>query len=223
MKAVIQCAGDKKAEAGYMRTQDGEPVYFVARPAHAPADGRYYAHPDAPSDTGPTWRDLLRQYNEANSSNPLGLLAATELYSNPVYSRLAHSLGTQRVYILSAGWGLVRGDFRLPRYDITFRQQAEPYKRRLPGDRYRDFRMLDSGTEPVLFFVSDAYRAFCRQLTSDLHAQTIVFHRSEAQSGFASCGMIYHCTRTRTNWHYECADAFLSGVYDSDIARALGR
>jgi hypothetical protein len=50
--------------------------------------------------------------------------------------------GVEKVYILSAGWGLIRADFLTPYYDITFSQQAERWKRRRKADRYEDFRML---------------------------------------------------------------------------------
>ena len=47
------------------------------------------------------------------------------------WARLSHS-GLDRLYILSAGWGLIPGDFLTPNYDITFSaaQNVQRFKRR---------------------------------------------------------------------------------------------
>ena len=82
-----------------------------------PHDARYvYAHPDDLSDSGITWRERLLRYNRQPGTNPLGLLRAWELYQNAVYSRLVRTYGIERVYILSAGWGLITADFLTPNY-----------------------------------------------------------------------------------------------------------
>jgi tetratricopeptide repeat protein len=61
MIAVIQCAGSKRTNAGYLKTKDGTPVSFVAHPEFAPpAASCICARPDDASDTGGTWSlDLL--------------------------------------------------------------------------------------------------------------------------------------------------------------------
>jgi hypothetical protein len=102
---VIQCAATKRPGAGFLRTQDGRKVLFVADPASAPPSSELlYARPDDPSDTNMTWREALLQYNQNPGANPLGLYSATELYANPTYARLAKRFGSDRTYILSAGW-----------------------------------------------------------------------------------------------------------------------
>ena len=137
MIAVIQCASSKRPEAGYLRTGDGRRVTFVADPSRASADPHtVYARPDDRSDRGKTWRELLLQYNDAPANNPLGLLPAYRLYRPPEYARLAAHVGIDRMYVLSAGWGLIRGDFLTPDYDITFAGNAAAWKRRRLSDRY---------------------------------------------------------------------------------------
>lgn len=71
------------------------------------------------------------------------------------------------VYILSAGWGLIRSDFLTPYYDITFSQSADPYKRRRRTDRYDDFRMIPDGVKDEILFIGgkDYLPLFC-QLTN---------------------------------------------------------
>lgn len=144
---VIQCANRKRPEAGHME-EAGRKVLFVADPASAPpGDPVLYRRPDDPAPSGRSWRDMLEDYNRnRRADNPLGLLPAWKLYENAAYGALAGRFGTDNLFILSAGWGLVAGGFLLPKYDITFSSSAkgeDAYKRRRRGDRgYRDFAAI---------------------------------------------------------------------------------
>ena len=148
MIVVIQCAAGKNWSAGHMLAENGRKVMFVADPQNAPPDESIiYKHPDDPALSGLSWRDVLVKYNRkykySVSGNPLGLLPAWELY-NPrpphrdIYRKLFNVFGDQNVFILSAGWGLIPAGFLTPDYDITFSQQADPYKRRRKRARYED-------------------------------------------------------------------------------------
>ena len=211
MIVVIQCAARKAADAGHLRTQDGRRVMFVANPDLAPRDGDcIYARPDDVAETGTSWRTVLRQYNENPGDNRLGLLPAWRLYRNPTYEILAERCGLDRLYILSAGWGLIPADFLTPNYDITFSagQNVQKFKRRRRHDTYRDFRMLSTNTsEPILFFGGKDYiRLFCR-LTADLASQRTVFYagREPAAPGCR----VQPFGKPYTNWHYQCAKAYV--------------
>lgn len=83
---------------------------------HGPGNDVLYQHPDDMSDYGWTWREALLKYNQDRPTNPLGLLPAWQLYDNPAYGRLAERVGIEKMFILSAGWGLIRGDFLTPYY-----------------------------------------------------------------------------------------------------------
>jgi hypothetical protein len=63
------------------------------------------------------------------------------------------------VFVLSAGWGLIRSDFLTPNYDITFTSQAESYKRRDANDpSFKDFKQLTSDAQDEIFLLaSKAY------------------------------------------------------------------
>jgi hypothetical protein len=125
MKIVIQCAATKRTNAGRLTTKDAKPVEFVARPELAPVEAnRIYTRPDDISDRGMSWREQLRKYNENEKTNPLRLLPAYQLYDNKSYGALVNHFGSESVYILSAGWSLIRSDFLLPYYDITFSSGA---------------------------------------------------------------------------------------------------
>jgi hypothetical protein len=115
MIAVIQCAASKRSGAGHLSSASGKQIVFVANPKLAPPDPRVlYARPDDPSDFGTPWRSVLLKYNEKDRDNPLGLFPAWRLYENPIYERLVDRLGLEKVYVLSAGWGLLRAGFLTP-------------------------------------------------------------------------------------------------------------
>jgi hypothetical protein len=216
MIVVIQCAGSKRADAGTMRTEDGKPVKFIARPDFAPEDGFAYARPDDLSDQRTSWRELLRCYNDNVGNNRFGLLPACELYTPAIYQRLAEGIGRHRLFILSAGWGLISADFLTPDYDITFSaaaRGADSYKRRKNGGGYADFSMLPKNTtEPILFFGGNDYLSHFLALTNGLSAPRTVFYASAAEPDVPSCTPVRFETTRRTNWHYSCAEAFLDGA-----------
>jgi hypothetical protein len=214
MIAVIQCAARKRRDGGHLRSPAGHPVTFVATPNTAPTGNELlYAHPDDSSGYGGTWRDLLQQYNKDPSNNPLRLLPAWQLYENRTYERLVERLGVDNVLILSAGWGLIRADFLTPYYDITFATGADSYKRRRQGDRYRDFCMLPPATrEDVVFFGGRDYLPLFYSLTNELSVKRTVFYNSARVPPVSGCELVRFQTATRTNWHYECANALLDSA-----------
>lgn len=211
MMIVIQCAASKRADAGRLHSADGKPVMFVADPESAPADPAHlYARPDDPSGRGDSWRQALLEYNQEPDNNPLGLYPAWQLYENKAYGRLVDQLGVKKIYILSAGWGLIRADFLTPYYDITFSPSAESYKRRRKTDRYQDFRMLPEETDDhVLFFGGKDYLPLFCAMTKNVRGEKTVFYNSARVPEVAGCTLKRFETTTRTNWHYECANAFL--------------
>ena len=213
MIAVIQCAASKRASAGHMLSTDGTPIHFVADPRLAPADGNLYGRPDDRAAGGGTWRELLTAYNKNPGNNPLNLYPAFELYERNVYRRLVDKFGMNNVYILSAGWGLIRADFLTPSYDITFSASVDRYKRRLKTDYYADFQMLPANiVERVIFLGGKDYLPlFCR-LTAEIRTPPIVFYNSANVPAATNCVFRRYETKTRTNWHYECADAIIDGA-----------
>jgi len=211
--AVIQCAGRKARNAGHLETPAGRPVTFVADPkAVVPSDEVLYEHPDGMSDYGWTWREALLKYNEDRSQNPLHLLPAWQLYENPAYGRLFEKFGPEKLFILSAGWGLLRADFLTPYYDITFSYQAEPYKRRGRNDQYRDLNMLAGTADDIVFFgCKDYLRPFCR-LTAAATGKRTVFYNSKFVPTAPGCTLRRFQSPNIRKWHYECAEAFLDGT-----------
>ena len=216
MRIVIQCAATKSQGATHLHTSDGRRVMFVARPDLAPRDdGRLYARPDDLSDDpSRSWREQLERHNAQPARSPWNLLPAFRLYAHPIYQRLVAQLGATNVFILSAGWGLVRADYLLPMYDITFSgaQGVARYKRRHVADQYADFCHLHTDRlDPVVFFGGRAYLPLFAQLTDPMTLPTFVFFNSSSPPRHSVWRTLRFATKTRTNWHYECADAFLDG------------
>ena len=180
------------------------------RPDLAPHDdSRLYAHPDDDCGTGRSWRKVLESYNTNPGANPLRLLPACDLYCPPTYQLLVERFGVDRLYILSAGWGLIRSDFLTPNYDVTFSaaRNVPMFKRRTRHTTFHDFSTLPSTvSDPIVFFGGKSYVPLFCQLTSAVQSQRTVFYAGSRPSAPA-------CTLSSfgdpfTNWHYQCAQAF---------------
>ena len=130
------------------------------------------------SDTGESWRAVLFKYNATPGNNSLHLLPAWQLYNNKTYGMLADHCGLDRLFILSAGWGLVRADFLIPAYDITFSPNGGMYKRRRNTDCYDDSNMLPKSQEVIVFFGGKDYVSLFCTLSSDARGRRTVWYNS---------------------------------------------
>lgn len=212
MKIVIQCAGSKFENAGRLTTLFGENVLFVAHPEMYILQDKCFRPDDNMEGMDCTWRAYLKSYNQ-KGTNPNNLFPAGELYKPQIYKALVEKFGAQSVFILSAGWGLVRSDFLMPYYDITFSNQGKPHSKRRPRDRFEDFNQLCDGSihpdETIYFFGGQAYLPLYRSLTQNIIARKVIYH----SQGSAYQLQGYECIPYRgcTNWHYLCARDFING------------
>ena len=216
---VIQCAGSKRHGAGSLTRGDGSPVMFVAKPAEMPDHHHpeyVYAHPDDISEYGESWRRRLLDYNENPGSNPLGLLPAWQLYLNPAYSRLVETYGPDRVYVLSAGWGLINSEFLTPPYDVTFSAKRGTGMKRDASTHFRDLCLIpEECREPIVFFGGKSYLPLFCELTRPFDCRKIVFYNSSNPPHAPGCELRRFKTQLRTNWHYQCAQQFMDGAIDA--------
>lgn len=169
---------------------------------------------------GMTWQEKLEQYNK-QEENSDRLKKAGELYKPRIYLKLVEHFGLENVFILSAGWGLVRADFYLPSYDITFLQSAETCKKRIYGkdnDKFANFNHLyeikDSLINEVLYFFGGIqYLNMYYDVTSQLPCQKIIYYKSERLDLDNNRVKGYRYTKYITprvqNWHYSCAEDFI--------------
>jgi hypothetical protein len=205
MKVIIQCSGTKRPSPIHWQ---GRRVCFVADPTQFPSDSaNIYTRPDDRiPGTAQTWRDMVVKQTDASLSD---CCKAADLYKPPIYGELVHAFGYKNCYILSAGWGLIRGDFRLPEYDITFSAVAPAGKRRRKTDSYQDFNQLKSNNDDVTIFAGLSYLPLIGELMGDYPGQKTVYYKSENFS--RQPGFLYRFFKTTrsTNWHYEAATAFV--------------
>ena len=222
---VIQCAAQKKLDAGRFKTSDGNDLLFVAHPELAPHQNkRTYAHPDDLAPDGLSWRDKLIKINEQPKTDidTLELLPAWELYKNPTYANLVNKFGAKKIFILSAGWGLVPSDFLLPKYDITFSLAAPKHNRRYKIDAYKDFNYLSAlHSEHIVYLGGKDYIQLFDDLTNKVTVKRIIVYNSVKVPQVENCEVIRYDTTTRTNWHYECARDIISGNFLNDLERLI--
>ncbi|WP_413658605.1 hypothetical protein [Paraburkholderia phenoliruptrix] len=217
MKIVIQCAGSKiqpKPDAGF-RSSDNRRIKFVAHPELAPhGDSYVYVRPDDSFDGVQTWRQHLLSYNREYQKNPSQLLPAYHLYSNPIYRKLVERFGIEKIFILSAGWGLIRSDFLTPDYDITFSaaKNVAPYARRRKSDSFSDLSLLEDNSDKITFLGGKDYLPLFTKLTANLIGPKVVFHntKSDLQLGTGFSTKKFETNR-QTNWQYECAQMLIDG------------
>lgn len=220
MLIVIQCAARKRKNAGHLVSKEGRKVMFVADPDRAPeSESIVYRRPDDLQSSGRSYRDVLVEYNRRErEENPLDLLPAWKLYEDPTYASLEETFGVENLYILSAGWGLIKAHFLTPNYDITFSKSISwegenAYKRRSMDDsRYRDCSMIPRDVSShVVFLGGKDYVPLFLDMTSEIVRRT-VFYNSCLPPSAPGCALVRYETRTRTNWHYECARALIDGT-----------
>jgi hypothetical protein len=104
------------------------------------------------------------------------------------------------------------GEIRTSDAPLHSAQARSRFKRRRAKDSYCDFQMLPSDVaDDVLFLGGKDYLPLFGRLTANFRRKPIVFFNS------ATAPTLNHCipkrfeTTTRTNWHYECADAIVRG------------
>ncbi|WP_202961151.1 hypothetical protein [Candidatus Symbiobacter mobilis] len=116
------------------------------------------------------------------------------------------------MFILSAGWGLISANYLTPDYDITFSANADPYIRRGNQDKkYQDFNQLPDSDEPLVFLGGASYQQFFLRLTAGYRGTRIVCYNSGKPPQVDGCMLCRYETRTRTNWHYQCAMDLIAG------------
>lgn len=204
---VIQ-GGSRKAPDGYLRGNAGRRMVFVADPAKAPAvaDARY-ARPDDARPDGRTWRQYLVDYN-SREANPSNLYRAIDLYAHPVYAHLARQVPVERLYVLSAAWGLVRADFRLPSYEVSLSHspQVPAYARRSGHAAWSDFSALEAGAgDEVIFIGGNSYIPLFDALTSQTPAQRLAYRSAGTGKGSQGLKFRRFDAKGRNNWYYDLA------------------
>jgi hypothetical protein len=174
-------------------------------------------HPDKKMENKKiSWREYL-----LNNQNDKNLLEAYNLYTRNEYRSLYRKYNND-FYILSAGWGLVNSEFKLPKYNITFSNGDNQTTKRndnlIGAPYYKDFSQMNiNGEEDIVYIGSPYYLPLFFQLTQNLKNRKIIYWKKSntplnypiPNSTFVY--KFYH-TNTRTNWHYELAEKIANGI-----------
>jgi hypothetical protein len=209
---VLVCSGPKTKDGFCYK---GQAVKFAASPQTAPRDEfAYYKPDDSIPGQNKTWRNLV--VNGQNDPE-LDLVPAYLLYSPDIYRDFYKKFGS-RFYILSAGWGVIRADFKIPAYDITYSTGPNVPKHAKRNDNYgwkdinhlkEDSVKFDSDSEVILFASSTYVSPFCDMAQSIPYKKKILYRSQKItqRQGFV---YEYYQTNRRTNWYYEAAGKFLN-------------
>ena len=172
-------------------------------------------HPDEKMPNSDiSWRDyLLKHQNDKN------LRMTYKLYSRKEYQSLYEKFGNS-FYILSAGWGLVSSEYKLPNYDITFSSNSNIGAKRSTNNNnlpiYNDFNQLKiNDNEDIIFIGSPDYLKLFIILTQNLPNRKIIYWKSKSLKRIYPNDTFeyrYFQTNTNTNWHYELAYAIACGI-----------
>jgi len=220
---VFPCCARKK---DYYWEDNGRKVKFVANPGKCDGSDefRYYRPDDKNPDTGKTWRQEVSAYNEEvqrTGEKWRKLRKAWELYEPNIYEKLKDTYGEENFFILSAGWGLVRSDYLLPYYNITFSSSGKSWERRRNSDEYRDFNQLAEKkieqSDTIYFFGLQDYLDLYYELTEKLPGDRKVIYHYQCKKMDQRAGYKYipykEAQQTR-GWQYDCVRDFLKGKLD---------
>ena len=186
--------------------------------------------PDGPK---PNYKCTWRKWVEDNQNNAAIPKLAYNLYSprnpfNEVYLNLNEKFD-DRLFILSAGWGLVKASFKLPNYDITFSSKAMRENKRVfqnPNPTFNDFNHLtdnhnlelNSNNEDIIVFIGG--RTYIKQfisLTENSINNKLIYYfgmnppAQDLPLGF-SYRKYFHPDATNYTWYYFLAQDYANGL-----------
>ena len=214
MKIIISCCDTKN---GGPLIHNGEMINFVSHVDQVVPNDEMYFHPDdLVTNEGITWRELVSQQGLNNNLQP-----AYDLYRPPIYNSLYQKYGND-LFIFSAGWGIVRADYKLPKYNVTFSKanHVPIFAKRNLSDSFQDFNHLDKtenniNEDIVLIAPKDYVISFC-QLTHHLKNKKIIFYfGAEIKNKFINepdfefRKLPFETTNNR-KWHYEFAQRLIN-------------
>ena len=199
-KVVMVCAGTKNDS------------FFTSYPDENfvnEAEQNFEHHPD---DLIPGKKITWREYLE-NNQDDTNLKMAFKLYLpikyRDIYSDLYKKFKTN-FYILSAGWGLVKSEFKLPKYDISFSASGNK-KRKVNINKppiYNDFNQLEVSCEDDIVYVGgEKYLNLFYKLTQNLPNRKIIYYNTQTQPKANNGNYIYirYIINYTTNWYYQLA------------------
>jgi hypothetical protein len=229
MVVVIACSGPKIGSN--LINQNKQKIKFVSAPNqcinYRSVEDILFFHPDDLIENNKSGRDLILEMQNDNSY----LTKAYELYKerldikDEIYVNLYNKFKSN-LYIISAGWGIIRADFKLPNYDITFKTGVSPCNYRSFQVLFNDFNHLKNipVDEIIVFIGSPDYINFFYSMTKDIPNKKVIFwKKAETPTKFKNiCNdknfyFKYYETKKRTGWYYELARKLINGNFNLSL------
>jgi hypothetical protein len=237
---VIQCQGRKKEEQKSWRWGSQQVIFVADKEKYAHSNGASALvpyEPDDPVSNGSTitWRQMFLEYYQTKRKPAVlqeadGLPEAWQLYKDSVYEHLVRHYGKENVFILSAGWGLVNADYRLPPYNITFstaentpkyaRTSVEKLWQRLEPLNYNPLCKIANKDTTIYFFGSEKYRDLLYYYADPIPAIKVVFYKSkkkpEDRENYSFVNVDGQLKKldiklANVRYPYKCAQLFIEG------------
>lgn len=214
MKVILSCCDRKNGTPFF---HEGKEITFISHVKKNLPDGLHVHPDDSILNNSITWRSII---NEQGSRDDL--IPAYELYKPDVYKLLFERYHDD-LFIFSAGWGIVKASFKLPKYNITFSKNKNIpiHARRNHEDFFNDFNQLvgiDENERIILIAGSDYVLPFCH-LTKGLPNKKTIIYKSQnllnnnPYLNDHNYEFIHYQTNTRTNWHYEFAKRLINNEF----------
>lgn len=147
------------------------------------------------------------------------LIQFAEHVFRKLYQELVGAFGWDNVFILSAGWGLIRADFWTPDYNVTFSPQGKkdkPWVWRNTKDRsWLDFNHLKDAPitqdEPIHLFGGKDYLPTFYALVEAVPGRKIVHYKGNVERRSSFDYEKYEGSEKNRTWHYRAAKEFVAG------------
>ena len=113
---------------------------------------------------------------------------------------------------MSAGWGLVKSEFKLPKYDISFSTKGNKKSiRKININKppiYNDFNQLEvSCVDDIVYVGGKDYLDLFYKLTQNLPNRKIIYYNTQTQpkANNGNYKYIKYDINYTTNWYYQLA------------------
>lgn len=212
IKVVMMCS-NKKNGTGTLYINE-QPITFAAQINRA----NFEFMPDDLIEINgkETWREFITK-----NQNKL-ILKAYELYKKEEYRFLYNSF-RNNLYILSAGWGLVNSEFKLPYYDITFSQQGSFKTKRNSNTKippiYKDYnQLIPDENDNIIYIGSKDYLGLFCKLTYNLPNRKIIYYfGTQPKIKLPNLTFVYReffprNPKNNRTWFYELAKQISEGI-----------
>jgi hypothetical protein len=227
VKVVIQCAKGKDPAAPSIFL-NACPLCFVAIPSLGGCNCRAPWDHITPA-LSRTFIDCVRDYNGqkppglACADVTLGIGAgaltpAADIYKRTIYRDLVATIGWDNVYILSAGWGLIRADDKIPPYNVTFSSDkwTPPSARITPAKRTCDsIRQKVPGNDEIHLFLTPKYlKYWIKCFHGQFGSRRVILHWRKCQKlpniSWPPNDIYWHSCGNPRQWPYDAAKEWLT-------------